>query len=204
MALTMNLARASVRLFPRSTILPRRQIHATPVAFAKKKKQKVVVDDLFDDEEQWGVAEDLISSEPSSSSPDPVAAASTSSTPAVTLITKKVEEERRLSPGQRLDKFTNLVRFVKPRIGRNPTKKTPLVRRTAFTQLIQLSTTPEHLHTISDLMVTWKEGRLGTQGRARLGPDGKPKGADPFPEHTSELFARTSRPPSLFLLSVPH
>jgi len=160
------------------------------VALAKKKKSKVVVEDLFDDEEQWGVAEDLIPSapQPSTSSPDPVVASTSSSTPAATL-TKKIEG-RRLSPGQRLDRFTTLVRFVKPRVGRNPIKKTPLVRRTVFPQLIHLSATPEHLHTITDLMVTWKEGRLGTQGKARLGPDGKPKGAHPFAETTSELFAR--------------
>ncbi|KAF7338195.1 UDG domain-containing protein [Mycena venus] len=191
--MAMNIARASVRLFPRSAILPRRQIHGTAIAFAKKKKSKVVVEDLFDDEEQWGVAEDLIPSaaapQPSPSSSEPVVASTSSATPPATTLTKKIEE-RRLSPGQRLDRFTTLVRFVKPRIGRNPTKKTPLVRRTVFPQLIQLSTTPEHLHTITDLMVTWKEGRLGTQGKARLDPDGKPKGAHPFAESTSELFAR--------------
>ncbi|KAF7363546.1 UDG domain-containing protein [Mycena sanguinolenta] len=186
MTSTLNLARASFRLFPRPVFFPRRQIHSTPMAFAKKKRPKTVVQDLFDDEEQWGVTEDLIPSapQPSLSKPDAVLAP-TSPTPRAT---KK--DVGRLSPGERLDKYTTLVRFVKPRIGRNPTKKTPLVRRTVFPQLIQLSTTAEHLQTITDLMVTWKEGRLGTQGKARFGPDGKPKGGDPFSESTSELFAR--------------
>ncbi|KAJ6502432.1 hypothetical protein C8R45DRAFT_862318 [Mycena sanguinolenta] len=185
MALTLNVARASFRLVPRPILFPRRHIHSTPIAFAKKKRAKTVVEDLFDDEEQWGATEDLIPSapQPSSSKPDPVLA-SPSPTPRAT---KKVVG---LSPGERLDRYTTLVRFVKPRIGRNPTKKTPLVRRTVFPQLIQLSTTAEHLQNITDLMVTWKEGRLGTQGKARFGPDGKPKGADPFSESTSELFTR--------------
>ncbi|KAJ6547692.1 hypothetical protein B0H19DRAFT_1166940 [Mycena capillaripes] len=189
MAMAMNFARSSVRLFPRALVLQRRPIHSTPVAF-KKKRSKAVVEDLFDDEEQWGVVEDLIPTtpreKPSSSTSDAVVASTSSP---IAQLTKKIEG-RRLGPGQRLDRFYTLVRFVKPRIGRHPTKKTPLIRRTVFPQLIQLATTPEHIHIITDLMVTWKEGRLGTQGKARFGPDGKPKGAYPFAEPTSELFAR--------------
>ncbi|KAJ7271903.1 hypothetical protein B0H12DRAFT_668654 [Mycena haematopus] len=186
--MALTLARASFRRFPRPVLLSTRQIHGTPVALAKKRKSKAVVEDLFDDEEHWGATEDLIPSspQPSSSKPDPALASTSSPTPRVAA-TKNVG---RLSPGERLNRYTTLVRFVKPRIGRNPTKNTPLVRRTVFPQLIQLSTTPEHLHTITDLMVTWKEGRLGTQGRARFAPDGKPKGTHPFAESTSELFAR--------------
>jgi hypothetical protein len=166
----------------------------------KKKMPKAMVEDLFDDEEQWGVVEDLIPSAPTPaakpSTSDSVMASTSASIPAL----DKKSEGRHLRPGQRLDKFYTLVQFVKPRIGRHPTKKTPLVRRTAFPQLIQLSTTSEHLHIITDLMATWKEGRLGTQGKARFGRDGKPKGANPFAEPTSELFARAS---SFLFISLP-
>ncbi|KAF8212104.1 hypothetical protein K438DRAFT_1751653 [Mycena galopus ATCC 62051] len=170
MTSTLNLARASCRLLPRSFIVSRRQTHATPVAFAKKKKSKAVAEDLFDDEDQWGVTEDLIPSapQPSSSKPETVVASTSSSTPPPVTLKKKIEG--RLSPGQRLDRYTTLVRFVKPRIGRSPTKHTPLVRRTAFTQLIQLSTTPEHLHTITDLMVRGRRVVSELRGKPALDP----------------------------------
>ncbi|KAJ6496987.1 hypothetical protein C8R47DRAFT_1113381 [Mycena vitilis] len=181
MAMAMNLTRASFRLLPRPAVLARRPIHSTPVTF-KKKRSKAVVEDLFNDEEQWGVVEDLIPSTPQG----------TRSSPSTSDSVKPVAPSRtaRLTPGQRLDRFQTLVRFVQPRIGRHPTIKKPLARRSVFPQLIQLSMTPEHLLVITDLMAIWKEGRLGTQGKARFGPDGKPKGAHPFAEPTSELFTR--------------
>ncbi|KAF7324735.1 hypothetical protein MKEN_00515200 [Mycena kentingensis (nom. inval.)] len=89
-----------------------------------------------------------------------------------------------------LERYERLVEFVTPRVGRAPTEKTPLARRSVFPQLIQLSREPEHLETISKLMISWKEGNLGTQGRARFRKDGKPRGANPFDLPTSELFAR--------------
>ncbi|KAK7020511.1 UDG domain-containing protein [Favolaschia claudopus] len=189
MALAIHLARAPVRL--QAAVLPRRQIYTTPIVSAKKNKSKPVVDNLFDDEEQWGAVEDLIPSTPQPSPKPSVApaVASTSSLPPAKTTVQKAYTGG-LTPGQRLHKFNLLAGWTKPRIGRHPTKKSPLVRRTVFPQLIQLSTTPEHLQKISELMVTWKEGRLGTQGKARFGPDGKPKGAHPFSESTSELFAR--------------
>ncbi|KAJ7711569.1 hypothetical protein B0H16DRAFT_1628041 [Mycena metata] len=185
----MNFARTSLRVLPRVAGFPaRRQLHTTPVALAKKKKGKAVHDDFFDDEEQWGVVEDLIPSAPlpkAPPKPTPIVA-STSTAPTTPAIPKKA----RLSPGERRHRFETLIQFVQPRIGRHPTKKTPLVRRTVFPQLINLTTTPEQLRAVTELMVPWKEGRLGTQGKARFGPDGQPKGAFPFAEATSELFAR--------------
>ncbi|KAJ7748747.1 hypothetical protein DFH07DRAFT_560637 [Mycena maculata] len=184
----MNVARSSFRILARPAAI--RQIHSTPAFFAKKKKVQAaaLADDFFDDEEQWGVVEDLIPT-----TPEPKSKTKAAPTPSPVVASTSVEkkpDERRLTPGQRLHRFNTLVGFVRPRIGRHPTKRTPLVRRTVFPQLIQLSTMPEHLHTIAELMAVWKEGRLGTQGRARLGPDGHPKGAHPFDEPTSELFAR--------------
>ncbi|KAJ7457923.1 hypothetical protein B0H11DRAFT_1924862 [Mycena galericulata] len=192
----MNLARASIRILTRPSVPASRQIHSTSVAF-KKHKSKVVVDDLFDDEEQWDVVEDLIPTgpapkTPSSPSSSPIVASTSASgssvSPAAAPPTKI--DDRRLSPGHRLHKFNALVNFVRPRIGRHPRKKTPLVRRTVFPQLLHLATTPAQIHTITALMTTWKEGHLGTKGKARFGPDGQPKGAHPFSETTSEHFAR--------------
>ncbi|KAJ7188527.1 hypothetical protein C8R46DRAFT_1054963 [Mycena filopes] len=190
----MNLARASLRALPRVAAPPtRRHLHTTPVALAKKRKSKPIHDDLFDEkgEEQWGVVEDLIPSGPilkaSRPKPTPTADAIVAST---STIVEDPTKRPRLTPGERLDRFNNLVKFVKPRIGRNPTKKAPLVRRSVFPQLINLTMTPKQLRAVTELMVPWKEGRLGTQGKARFGPDGQPKGAFPFVEATSELFAR--------------
>ncbi|KAJ6632146.1 hypothetical protein B0H10DRAFT_2426979 [Mycena sp. CBHHK59/15] len=192
MALSARLARVPLRLLCRPAAVPSRKIHSTPVAF-KKKKSTVVVEDLFDDEEEWGVVEDLIPSGPTSTAtvtPTPIGASSSSAPSLPPTMLKRKNSHIHLTPGQRLHQFTTLVQFVRPRIGRHPAKKTPLVRRSAFPQLIQLATTPEHMHTITDLMATWKEGRLGTQGKARIGPEGQPKGAHPYDDPTSELFAR--------------
>ncbi|KAJ7470924.1 hypothetical protein FB451DRAFT_1399676 [Mycena latifolia] len=188
----MNVARVSVRHLSRAAIFPRRQIHTSPIALAKKKKaSNAVVDDLFDDE-QWGAVEDdLIPSGPTSAS-SPAVVVSTSTSPAPAAVPKNAKKDRRqhLSPAERRHDFTVLVNFVRPRIGRHPRKKTPLPRRSVFPQLFQLAMTADHLRTITALMIPWKEGRLGTQGKARIGPDGQPKGAHPFDESTSELFAR--------------
>ncbi|KAJ7226669.1 hypothetical protein GGX14DRAFT_626671 [Mycena pura] len=186
----MNLARTSFRILSGP---PTRRLHRAPISL-QKKKAAAVTNDVFDDEDQWGTVEDLFpsapvaKSSPSLTSRHVVASTAVPSSHAPAPLEKA--KDRRLSPGHRRHKFTALVRFVEPRIGRNPTKRTPLVRRTVFPQLIQLASMPEHLRTISELMVTWKEGRLGTQGKARFGPDGQPKGAHPFDEPTSELFAR--------------
>ncbi|KAJ7609659.1 hypothetical protein FB45DRAFT_900840 [Roridomyces roridus] len=181
------LGRSSIRILLRPGALPSRHIHATPIAL-KKKKGQALDDDFFNDE----LVEDLIPSgvapsPPPAASPTPiVASTSTSTSPA----TPTKVETRHLSPAARLHKFNVLVQFVRPRIGRTPKKRSPLVRKSAFPQLIQLATTPAQIHTITELMAIWKEGKLGTQGKARIGPDGQPKGANPFTEPTSELFAR--------------
>ncbi|KAJ7077924.1 hypothetical protein B0H15DRAFT_954918 [Mycena belliarum] len=163
----------------RLALLPRRCIHTSPVALAKKKPKAVVVD-WFDD----AVEDDLIPSAPQTTAPAPK--------PLVAAVPPALQTKpgSHLSPAQRLHDFTVLVRFVRPRVGRHPIKKTPLVRRSAFPQLLHLAMTADHVRTISQLMIPWKEGRLGTQGKARFTPDGQPKGSHPFDEHTSEHFAR--------------
>lgn len=197
----MNLARASLRLLPRPTVLPSRHIHVSPVAF-KKKRSQAVTDDPFDDE-QWGAVEDLIPTGPAVATKPVVAStlAPSTSAPAAPPVVKKTKTRKTITP-RRLEKFASLVSFVRPRIGRHPTKTTPLVRRTLFPQMIQLASSPKHLRVITELMIKWKEGRLGTQGAARFDDDGQPKGAFPFDEPTSELFARASSP--FFLLCNPH
>ncbi|KAJ6541973.1 hypothetical protein DFH09DRAFT_1041350 [Mycena vulgaris] len=190
MATTLNLARASLRQLSRVAILPSRHIHSTPVAFKKKKGSKEVVD-LFDDEEEWGAVQDLIPSGKPKQAPSSSAVVASTSSPASSpapIILKK--RQGSLSKSERLHKYNELVEFVRPRVGRHPTKKSPLVRRSIFPQLIQLAASADHLRTITELMVPWKEGRLGTQGAARFRADGQPKGVNPFDEPTSELFAR--------------
>jgi hypothetical protein len=206
------LARPSFKLSLRAVIRPGgRQIHSTPVVF-KKKKSKAVADDLGD--EEWGDVEDLIpvapisaTSTPTPSNPTPtrtappaavVASTSASASTTKPSISRHAKDIRkRLPEAERIKRFQALVDFVTPRVGRHPTLTTPLVRRTAFPVLMQLATNAKHMQTITTLMASWKEGRLGTQGKARFGPDGQPKGAEPFIEATSELFART---PLLILL----
>ncbi|KAJ7171667.1 hypothetical protein C8R43DRAFT_1120053 [Mycena crocata] len=191
----MNFARASLAL--RVLVRPppaatARRIHSTPVASAKKKSKSkaAVMDNTFDDETEWGVEEDLFATRPSAPASDPAVASTSEATLDSVVKSTKRTDGRGLSPGARLHRFNKLVNFMKPRIGRHPTQKTPLVRKSAFPQLLQLATNPVQMRKITDLMALWKEGRIGTQGKGRKGPNGQPVGANPFMDTTSEHFAR--------------
>ncbi|KAJ7051017.1 hypothetical protein C8F01DRAFT_1263498 [Mycena amicta] len=182
--MAFHLARASFRTLARSATFssPSRQLHKTPIVFKKKQASSALAtddDELFDEP-----VEDLFSV----GGEKKTASTSTAKPPKKKALDQALD--RRLSPAQRQKRFTTLVQFVEPRVGRNPTKKSPLLRRTVFPQLLHLAMTAEDLQTISKLMISWKEGNLGTQGKARFDAEGRPKGVNPFDEPTSELFAR--------------
>ncbi|KAF7290830.1 hypothetical protein MIND_01324200 [Mycena indigotica] len=175
-------ARVSFRTLSRSAsfALPARGLHTTPVVLKKKAARATIEEDidLFDEP-----VEDLFSSGPEKK-------ASTSATTSTAVPSTQERKGRRLDPNERQKRFTQLVQFTEPRVGRNPTKTSPLLRRTVFPQLIHLAMTAEDMKTISNLMISWKEGNLGTQGKARFDANGRPKGVRPFDEPTSELFTR--------------
>ncbi|CAK5262639.1 unnamed protein product [Mycena citricolor] len=186
MILAASLARASVRLTARPGVSHIRNLHRTPVAL-KKKKPAAAAEDPFENEaeEQWGgEVEDLFSSGPSKPKSTVVKSIPVATSSATTT------EYRGLTPAEREARFQKLYKFVEARIGPKPSVTSSKARRSVFPQLIQLSTTPEHLQSIVALMHPWKNSSLGTQGKARLGADGKPKGVHPYDDATSEHFAR--------------
>ncbi|KAF5383060.1 hypothetical protein D9615_004823 [Tricholomella constricta] len=135
---------------PTNVSCSRRAIHLTPVV--QKKKATVEIEDLFSEE----VAEDLIKAEPTpqTKSSGVVKASGSTSKPAETV---KVSKRRRLSDKSRVARFNQICEFITPRLGRKPVVKMPMVRRSAWVQLVQLATTEEQLTKITDMFPGWKE-----------------------------------------------
>ncbi|KAG5643967.1 hypothetical protein DXG03_009318 [Asterophora parasitica] len=127
-----------------------------------KKKAKVDIEDLFSDE----VAEDLIKADsvPQSKSSgvtkvsgEPLASSSQPTLTVDAVQAAQVSKKRRLSDKSRVARFNQIYEFVTPRLGRKPQVKMPMVRRSAWVQLVQLATTEEQVSRIVDLMPGWNE-----------------------------------------------
>nr|GAT45694.1 predicted protein [Mycena chlorophos] len=174
----MAAFRASLRTLARplqlssKLALPARQLHATRVALKK------VAADEFDDPFAEEPVDDLFAAAPE---------------PEVEEAPVKPSKHRsdgRLTERERRTRLDTLFAFVEPRVGRTPAEKMPLLRKSVFPQLLHLTMTPEDLHKVSTLMISWKEGNMGTQGKARYDAHGRVRGANPFQSSTSELFSR--------------
>ncbi|GLB38925.1 hypothetical protein LshimejAT787_0600870 [Lyophyllum shimeji] len=136
----------------------RRTLHLTPVV--QKKRGKVEIEDLFSDE----VEGDLIKPEPApqAKSSGVTKASSTrqaspSSSTSAAAPAAKVSKRRRLSEKSRAARFDNLCAFVEPRLGRRPTLKMPMVRKSAWAQLLQLAASEAQMVKITEMFPGWKE-----------------------------------------------
>ncbi|KAF8919668.1 hypothetical protein CPB85DRAFT_1277632 [Mucidula mucida] len=125
-----------------------RYVHSTPAAFAKKKSgQDAFDDDLF----SAGDLFDDGSAKAPAPMPQPKKAASE--------VPK--QDARKMPPAKRLAKYDSLLQFVTPRLTatgaqkRSLLKHPPFVRKTAFSQLVQLSSTPAQLEQIAELLPSW-------------------------------------------------
>ncbi len=71
------------------------------------------------------------------------------------------QDARKMPPAKRLAKYDSLLQFVTPRLTatgaqkRSLLKHPPFVRKTAFSQLVQLSSTPAQLEQIAELLPSW-------------------------------------------------
>ncbi|KAF9049353.1 hypothetical protein BDZ89DRAFT_1057712 [Hymenopellis radicata] len=128
-----------------------RFVHSTPAALAKKKSTHDADGDLFGD----SVAKPK--------APQPKKAATTPT------VSKK--DARKMPPAKRIAKYNSLLQFVTPRLTatgaqkRSLLKHPPYVRKTAFSQLVQLSSTPAQLEQIAELLPL---GRCDTLGCPQL------------------------------------
>jgi len=72
---------------------------------------------------------------------------------------KQFLSKKRLSPENRLLKFTALYDFVTPRLGCRPVIKTPQVRNSAWIHLMGLANNEEMLTKVAELFPKWKDSR---------------------------------------------
>ncbi|TFK33404.1 hypothetical protein BDQ12DRAFT_715881 [Crucibulum laeve] len=151
------------RSLPICTRPARRTIHITPIA--QRKKEKVVVEDLFGDE---GGFEELIKSQPTSTASktagEPIASTSSfgsDGTVNAAAVKKEYQPQPqvriKLSPEKRAKKFEEIIKFVKPRLGRKPEVTAPRVRNSAWVNLIGLAANEGQLKRVVDLFPGWKE-----------------------------------------------
>lgn len=142
----------------------------------QKKKSKVEIEDLFAEDAH---VEELV--KPSVPSATPIASTSTLNTTSLPSETPTHQpKKKRLSPEKRLERFNKLSEFVAPRLGRRPHVAAPLVRNSAWVNLVGLAANEEQLSKVVDMLPGWKES-----GRQ-------------FDETFSELFVRESLIPILF------
>lgn len=142
----------------------------------QKKKSKVEIEDLFAEDAH---VEELV--KPSVPSATPIASTSTLNTTSLPSETPTHQpKKKRLSPEKRLERFNKLSEFVAPRLGRRPDVAAPLVRNSAWVNLVGLAANEEQLSKVVDMLPGWKES-----GRQ-------------FDEAFSELFVRESLIPILF------
>ena len=114
---------------------------------------------------------DLFKEEPTSLQP----ATSTSTSAILNAITAQPElvpTKKKLSSGERRERYGRLVDFVKPRIGRKPEVKLPQVRNSAWVNLVGLANTEDQLRELAEMFPSWNA--LGRE----------------FDTHFSELFVR--------------
>jgi hypothetical protein len=164
---------------------PQRSIHSTAArqlsipssisvthdALVQKKKGKTTIDDLFSedafaDDELIKDSSPVFSAKASSAQEQP-----SSSLPSEEKVGKR-RKRRALPPAVRLERFNNLLSFMEPRIGRNPSAPLPLVRKRSWLTLLDLAANNEQMQKIVDLFPTYRNG----------------KGA--FPESFSDDFTR--------------
>lgn len=70
---------------------------------------------------------------------------------------------------RRQAKFDELLAFMKPRLGKTPSKKLPLIRTSAWSDLFSLATTKEQMEAIVELMPQWQAtGRVFKDSNSEL------------------------------------
>ena len=70
---------------------------------------------------------------------------------------------------RRQAKFDELLAFMKPRLGKTPSKKLPLIRTSAWSGLFSLATTKEQMEAVVELMPQWQAtGRVFKDSNSEL------------------------------------
>lgn len=122
-----------------------RSMHATTVVW--KKGAKANIDDFFSE-----AAEDDLFSDPVTGKD-----ASSSTTSARAPSDAPLKRVKKLSTEARNARFSQIREFMAPRLGRSPTFKTPQVKKSAWSQLVQLASTEEQIKDIISMMPEWQE-----------------------------------------------
>jgi len=113
-----------------------------------QKKKNVDFEDLFADEGE-------ILSEIPEELKTPVPVASTS--------------DAMSASARRQAKFDELLAFMEPRLGKTPSKKLPLIRTSAWSDLFSLATTKEQMEAVVGLMPQWQAtGRVFKESNSEL------------------------------------
>ncbi|KAH0582247.1 hypothetical protein J132_04971 [Termitomyces sp. J132] len=136
----------------------RRALHNTPTVL--KKKPATEIEDLFSDEVvEDSIPSQLVARKKSAGVAQAVAkpAPEASSSKASLVATPGQKKSRKLSEKDRLARFNQIVGFMTPRLGRNSTAKMPMVRNSAWVQLVQLATTEQQLETVTGMFSGWTE-----------------------------------------------
>jgi len=124
----------------------------------RKKGKAAIADDLFSDDSL--LEDELIKDlSPVFSAKAPSEQVQDSTVPSTPL--PKTEGRKRpvLPPAVRLERFDTLLRFMGPRIGRNPTMQKPLVKKRSWLVLLDLAANKDEIQKIIDLFPKYKDGK---------------------------------------------
>lgn len=121
-----------------------RLLHMTSPVMKKKRGAAADVEDMFD---EFEIVDESIKTKPEV----------TSEAPASSTSAQASEGKRKLTLEERQVQFSQIMDFVKPRLGRKPEITGTYARNASWLRLLQLATTKEQLQEIVELMPRWKE-----------------------------------------------
>jgi hypothetical protein len=110
----------------------------------KKRGAAAEVEDMF---EEFEIVDESIKTK----------AGTTPDAPAASTSAQASEGKRRLTPQERQAQFSEVMAFVKPRLGRKPEITGNYARDASWLRLLQLATTKEQLQEVVELTPQWKE-----------------------------------------------
>ncbi|KAH6908822.1 hypothetical protein BKA70DRAFT_1188665 [Coprinopsis sp. MPI-PUGE-AT-0042] len=140
---TRHFARSARRTVLTRPVSQARLLHVTSPVMKKKRGAATEMEDMF---EEFEIVDESIKAKPE---PTPSAPTATSALAS--------EGKRKLMPQERQAQFSEIMGFVKPRLGRKPEITGNYARDASWLRLLQLATTKEQLQEVVDLMPLWKE-----------------------------------------------
>lgn len=157
---------------PRTTLkpgqTPTRALHSSPTVLKKKGAPKELEE--FDEFENEVEEADLFgeTTPTSSESSSTLASATNASTASTSPTTQKPKHRHVLllnkhAAARQSKEFSELIAFVEPRVGRNPTVKATQVKESAWQHLVERASTEEEVSRVVSLFGKWREAKGGVR-----------------------------------------